>query len=172
MGIFRTIRKQVSSRDRMTLEITTEFDYSEIEDDLDDIENKAENFAPVFERIREDLKEHWASNFTKNGLPVGGWAPLDAGYASWKSVHFPGATPMVQTGQLFKSLSELRGTPNDIGRHQARFGTNIEHAKFHQMGTSKMPKRQLVYEPAEANQKWGRWAKNHLAGADLDAGDA
>ena len=66
MGIFRTIRKRVSSRDRMVLEITTEFDYSEIEDDLDDIENKAENFAPVFERIREDLQEHWAGNFTAN----------------------------------------------------------------------------------------------------------
>ena len=79
---------------------------------------------------------------------------------------------MVQTEQLFKSLSELRGAPNDIGRDVARFGTNIEHAKFHQMGTSKMPKRQLVYEPAEAHEKWGRWAKNYLAGADLDAGDA
>lgn len=155
----------------MTLEITTEFDYGELEDDLDDIENKAENFAPVFERIREDLQEHWAGNFTQNGLPVGGWAPLDAGYASWKAVHFPGATPMIQTGQLFKSLSELRGAPNDIGKRTARFGTNIEIAKFHQMGTTKMPKRQLVYEPAEAHVKWSHWIKNHLAGADLDAGD-
>ena len=50
MGVFRTIRRRAASRDRMTLEITTEFDYGELEDDLDDIENKAENFAPVFER--------------------------------------------------------------------------------------------------------------------------
>jgi phage gpG-like protein len=156
----------------MTLEITTEFDYSEIEDDLDDIENKATDFHPVFERIRDDLEDHWKANFTSNGLRVGGWAPLDAGYAAWKSIHFPGATPMIQTGQLFRSLSDLHGSPNDIGAHEARFGTDIEHAKFHQLGTSKMPKRQLVYEPAEAGEKWGRWAKNYLAGSSLDMGDA
>jgi phage gpG-like protein len=36
---------------------------------------------------------------------------------------------------------------NRISRHSARFGTGIPYAKFHQEGTSRMPKRQLVFIP-------------------------
>ena len=158
------IRRAVGRRgDRMQLKIEAEFNPDDLEDELDDIKNRSRDFTSVFSRIEEDLRKHWAGSFASNGLPVGGWAPLDAKYAAWKATHFPGAT-MVRSGKLFKSLSERHGATSDIGRHDARFGTKIEYAKFHQMGTSKMPKRQLVYEPAEANLKWSGWVKDHLEG--------
>ena len=147
---------------RTEITIDTKFDPGPLTDHIDDMQRRSRNVRPVFQRIRDDLRKHWPENFTANGLPVGGWAPLDAEYGAWKAAHYPGAPPLVQTGQLFKSLSELRGSPNDIGRLRATFGTDIEHAKFHQMGTSKMPKRQIIYEPAEAQSRWGNWIADYI----------
>lgn len=101
-----------------------------------------------FAGAREILSSANAANFASNGLPVGGWAPLDTEYAAWKATRFPGAPPLVQEGQLFRSLVALSGGVNSIGRTTAEFGTNIKYAKFHQYGTSKMPKREIVFEPA------------------------
>lgn len=101
-----------------------------------------------FAGARQLLAAANSANFSSNGLPVGGWAPLDAQYAAWKTVRFPGAPPLIQEGQLFRSLVTLTGGVNSIGRTTAEFGTNISYAKFHQYGTSKMPKREIVFEPA------------------------
>jgi len=107
---------------------------------------RGKSFAPVLEWAKADLRKSFATNFASNGLLVGGWAPLDAEYAAWKSVRFPGAPTLVQTGELFRSLStdNFSGAarPNEIV-----IGTNLRYAKFHQYGTSKMPKREIVFEP-------------------------
>lgn len=55
---------------------------------------------------------------------------------------------MVISKKLFNSLRNLNGPANRINDTTAEFGTDVEYAKFHQYGTNKMPKRQLVYEPA------------------------
>jgi len=154
-------------RDRMTLEIKAEFDPDELKDEIRGIKERSKNFTHIFLRIKEDLRQHWAGNFTSNGLPVGGWDPLDPEYAAWKSSHFPGPT-MIRTGRLFRSLTQLDGNASDVGRREATFGTKIEYAKFHQYGTLKMPKRQLVYEPAGASLRWGEWAADYLAGSVAD----
>lgn len=131
---------------------------------IDGWQDRAKNFKPVFKKIQKQLERSWADNFTVGGLLAGGWAPLSARYGAWKSVHFPGTAPMVRTGNLFKSLSDLRGAPNEINKTSARFGTNIEYAKFHQYGTSRMPKRQVVYEPTRARSEWAELAKDHILG--------
>tara|TARA_Y100000310_G_scaffold318591_1_gene372871 strand:- start:35 stop:550 length:516 start_codon:yes stop_codon:yes gene_type:complete len=154
-------------RDRMTLEIKAEFDPDELKDEIRGIQKRAKSFIPIFLRIKEDLRQHWAGNFASNGLPVGGWDPLDPEYAAWKSAHFPGPT-MVRTGRLFRSLTRLEGNASDLGGREATFGTKIEYAKFHQYGTLKMPKRLLIYEPAGASQKWAEWAADYLAGSFAD----
>jgi phage gpG-like protein len=57
---------------------------------------------------------------------------------------------MVQNGKLMKSLMNLNDrSANSISDMNAEFGTSVEYAKFHQYGTSKMPKRQVVYVPVE-----------------------
>lgn len=109
---------------------------------------RADNYIPVFIWARQELERSNAANFTANGLPSGkAWAPLDPQYGSWKSTRFPGAPTMVRTGNLFRSLTNMRGLPSFIRRDTAQFGTDVEYAKFHQTGTSKMPKRQIVFEP-------------------------
>lgn len=159
MGIINRARRARG----VQIEFDTKFNTQPLKREINGMERRSKDFTPVFERIRDDLEQHWAGNFTSQGLPVGGWAPLDAEYASWKSVRYPGAPPMVQTGKLFNSLSSLRGNPNEIHPMRAVFGTDIEWAKFHQMGTNKMAKRQIVFEPVEAGVRWGDWAAEYMA---------
>lgn len=105
---------------------------------LDGMSGRATNFRPIFWYARKELELANAANFTTRGLPSGGWAPRSQVY-TWPI--------MRKTGTLFTSLTSLRGAPNDIGRKQAIFGTNVEYAKFHQRGTRNMPKRLVVFEP-------------------------
>lgn len=133
---------------------------------LDETLDRARDFKPVFKKIRKDLEQLWKQNISASGLPSGGWAPLDAEYASWKSKHFPGTTPMFRSGALFRSLSSLRGKPNEIGRMSATFGTNIKYAEFHQSGTKNMPSRKIIFVTPLLEQKWAGWAADYLADAE------
>jgi phage gpG-like protein len=114
---------------------------------LEKIKIRAEHPREIFERARVMLGTAFADNFAQAGLPSGGWAPLDARYAAWKSVHYPGAPMLVQDGQLLSDLTTLRNTASRILDTEAEFGTAIEYAKFHQYGTSKMAKRKVIFEP-------------------------
>lgn len=142
--------------------ITTVDDFSDIHDKLDDMSDRADNFQPIFKKMRRDLEDAWTDNFAKLGSATGGWAPLDAQYGAWKSVHFPGRPPMIRSGKLFKSLGNLRGAPNEIRDGYAVFGTNVEYAKFHQYGTTKMSKRPVVFEPFDFARKWSEETANYI----------
>lgn len=117
---------------------------------------RSDKFQPVFVWAQAFLRAAFAANFAASGLPSGGWAPLDAEYGSWKSVRFPGAPPLVRTGKLFNSLTTTANTATSIKGSSAEFGTTVEYAKFHQRGTSKMPKRQIVFEPPLFAGEMGR----------------
>jgi phage gpG-like protein len=54
---------------------------------------------------------------------------------------------MEASGRLKDSLVRLDGPANKIRLMSAEFGTDVEYAKFHQYGTTRMAKRQIVYEP-------------------------
>ena len=134
----------------------------EIDVDIDDamrmlqgMDRRAKNFKPVLEWARREMMKANAENFTANGLPAGGWDPRKRDYA-WPI--------MRKSGALFKSLTSLRGAANHIGRNHAYFGTNIEYAKFHQYGTSKMAARKIVFEPAGYARELGDEAAKHIIG--------
>jgi phage gpG-like protein len=153
----------------MKLDIEISFDDDDAQDMVSDIVERGRDFRPVFRQIREDLRAAFSRNFASNGLEVGGWRPLDADYASWKSVNFPGAPPMVRTGALFRSLSSLRGKGNEIDRNSARFGTSgIRYASFHQYGTTKMPKREVVFIPQGAEVRWSKMAVEYLTDGEME----
>ena len=136
---------------------------NDIPDEIEKIKDNLDDFGPVFKEAKEDLKTLWKNNFLQNGLPAGGWKPLDAEYGSWKSVHFPGKGPMVRSGKLFQSLSDLRGNPNKIDKKEATFGTNIKYAEFHQSGTRNMPARPVVFVTERYERKWADAAAEHAA---------
>jgi hypothetical protein len=95
--------------------------------------------------VNASLKKYLIENFTAQGLPSGGWKPLDAEYGSWKSAHFPGAPILVQSGALFAKV--VKGPDLDGGKRGATFSFGGEIAKFHQYGTTKMAKREIIFSP-------------------------
>lgn len=149
--------------DRLRVQIKPTFDADDAIDSIEDMRKRAKDFGPVFKKIRDELEEVWSNNFMTNGLPSGGWAPLDPGYASWKSVNFPGMPPMIRSGKLFSSLGNLRGTVNVIKDRSATFGTPVKYAEFHQLGTTRMPMRRVVFEPLGSSEIWAEWAAEHVA---------
>ena len=134
---------------------------------LASIGSRGLDFTPVLLKAKADLLLANASNFTTNGLLVGGWKPLDASYASWKSTRFPGAPTMVQTGKLFNSLTSQNAAFSTMTNTSLTLGTNVEYAKFHQYGTTKMPKRKIVFEPAGFTKKVNENAVSWMANGDI-----
>jgi len=146
----------------MTAHIKVDVDVADTVLYLTRVEERADNLIPVWQWARNELERSNAANFAQNGLPSGkAWDPLDPQYGAWKSSRFPGMPTLVRTGKLFNSLTNLKGLPNYVRKDSASFGTNVEYAKFHQQGTFKMPKRQILFEPplfafrlAERTNKW------------------
>lgn len=126
------------------------------------MKKRANDMRPVLWRAHQWLRFANEENFRQGGLPSGGWSPLDPQYAAWKKVREPGAPQMIRTGRLYSSLSSLTGPPNSVDLMTATFGTSIEYAKFHQYGTTKMPKRKVVYEPLGFASRLGAVAATYV----------
>jgi phage gpG-like protein len=137
-------------------------DVKESLEQMDGMKNRSKNFASVFEWAKHELEKANAENFALGGLPSGGWAPLSPRYAAWKSVHFPGSPVMVQTGELFRSLTSLTNSAETITPTSASFGTTVEYAKFHQYGTRKMPARTIIFCPIEFADNVADKARDHI----------
>lgn len=147
----------------LIVEITAELKPRNGFDRIDDIQRRMKTYRPIFNDIRADLEESWSHNFETGGGHYGGWAPLSPKYALWRGSPEP---ILIRTGRLFNSIRNLHGAPNLILDHEASFGTNVEYAKFHQYGTTKMPKRPIIFEPHHAANKWGGWAAKYLANGE------
>lgn len=129
-----------------------------------DMKRRGKDFAPVFREARSGLEAWNSANFTQNGVPSGSpWNALHASTLQWKAMHYPGTSPMVRTGKLFRSLTSLKGPANKINGNEAEFGTNIEYAKFHQYGTTNMAARKLVFEPPLFARRLAQIAANYQA---------
>jgi phage gpG-like protein len=133
------------------------------------MKKRANDMRPVLWRAKQWLRFANEENFRQAGLPSGGWSPLDPQYGAWKRMHEPGAGTMVRTGRLFRSLSSLDGPANRIDLMDATFGTTVEYAKFHQYGTTKMPKRKVVYEPVGFASRFGEVAATYVAHGNVKA---
>lgn len=134
----------------MAQEISIDIKTGNAEQMLAGIQSRLTTIVPLFPKAKKYIAAANVNNFTTNGLPVGGWKPLSAKYGSWKSINFPGAPTMVRTGRLFSSLASLRGPENKSTNTEMTFGlasNEVEYAKFHQFGTTKMPKRKIVFAP-------------------------
>jgi len=132
----------------------------EMKDELDAIGDRMDDLRPVWPRANASLKKYLIENFTAQGLPVGGWKPLSAEYGSWKSSRFPGAPLLVQTGALFEKVAG--GPEIDGGKRSASFAFSGDIAKFHQYGTTKMPKREIIFSPELWEQEVAEMVQNYI----------
>jgi phage gpG-like protein len=147
-----------------TLIIDIEIDIDEPQEKFEDMVDHSKDMRSVWRYAKKKLETSFSQNFLSGGSLVGGWAPLDRGYAAWKIANFPGAKKMNIDGKLFRSISTLEESAvNKIEKTSAAFGTEVKYAKFHQYGTTKMPKRPIIFEPSNVANKWGKWAVKYIA---------
>ena len=142
--------------------IDIDIDMNDTKERLRDMRKRARDLKPVFRWARRELREQYTENYKEKGLMVGGWAPLDAEYSAWKfeNYRFPGI--LVRTGDLFQGVSRLNY--NEVDRDRAVFGVQgIEYARFHQTGTSKMPQRKIIFEPAGFAEKLGERTARYVS---------
>ena len=143
--------------------IDVEVRIEKVQNLIDDIGDRCTEVKPVFQWAHQVLKKTFAENFASNGLPVGGWSPLDAEYAAWKARALPGRTTLIRSGELFRSLSELSDpSVNEINKLSATFGTGLNYAPFHQNGTPNMPKRQILFIPQSFISEFAEKVANYI----------
>lgn len=96
-------------------------------------------FAPQF---FDDIQK----NFASSGRFVGGWRALSPRYAAWKMKHYGPLPILVRGGTLSESL-RIGGRGNVIRALKMRgeFGSQVPYLPFHQRGTRRMPKRQVLF---------------------------
>ena len=143
--------------------IDVEVRIEKVQNLVDDIRDRCTDAKPVFRWAHQVLKKTFAENFTSQGLPVGGWSPLDAEYAAWKARKLPGRPTLIRSGELFRSLSELSDpSVNEINKLSATFGTGLSYAPFHQNGTTNMPKRQILFIPQSFVDEFAEKLANYI----------
>lgn len=85
----------------------------------------------------------------------GEWQQLSPRYAAWKQQHFPGKPLLVASGNLRDSLTGSR-SPFSVMEMQPRslaVGTSVPYARYHQLGTSRMPARPpIIIDDATLNR--------------------
>jgi phage gpG-like protein len=138
-------------------------DIDEAKDRLDNMLDRMNDFSPILRHAGEKLERVYSENFTTMGamsakaMLRGAWPPLDPQYAAWKAMRYPGAPPLVQTGELFRSVSNLtKGPVNSISDHEAVFGVVGKIPKFHQYGTENMPARKIIFVPKDFDRDMGK----------------
>ncbi|MCK9569881.1 hypothetical protein M0R72_13135 [Candidatus Pacearchaeota archaeon] len=128
-----------------------------------------QDLTQPFNEIANDFLEIERKQFdSEGGYGSGGWANLSntktspstgkkiVGYADWKAAHFPGASILVRWGNLRDSLTQFGDTYHirEVEPMKMVLGTDLPYAKYHQTGTSKMPKRRPIDLTEDDKTRW------------------
>lgn len=133
--------------------------------ELTALSGKMQNLRGLFEQVLEpDIYEWQTERFDAEGKPER-WARLSARYAAWKARRYPGRRILEREGLLREGLTR-RG-----GRFQVRrvtdasleLGTSAPYAQFHQFGTRRMPRREIVTITGDDERRWARLAEDYFA---------
>ena len=110
------------------------------------IERGLESLKPLWGEFQEQFQKDERDLFA-----AAPWPPLSERYAEQKRRQFGNKPLLRATDALFESLTEAgaEGSVRRIDDLQAEFGTSVEYAPFHQLGTSRMPARPPLIEPEE-----------------------
>lgn len=113
------------------------------------------DLRPVWPRIRDDFIANERKQFSSEGRHgSGGWTPLSAKYAAWKARVAPGKPILELSGALRQSLTGGSGFIYRTGRQSLAIGTKIPHARYHQTGTRRMPRRAPVELTEAQKTSW------------------
>lgn len=131
--------------------------------------DNAGDMSPAFREIVDDFAKLGFRQFQSEGrLASGGWAPLAASTIAAKGHD----TILSATGDLETSLT---GTSDGglrsvkIGRDEMEFISRVPYARYHQRGTSKMPRRRPFELRDRDRRKVVKRMQDHLV-KDLNRG--
>lgn len=114
--------------------------------------NDIKDLSPAWDEVGDIVRGNFGDQFLTQGALYGtgggGWAPLAPSTQRDRARHGYNPTwPILQRDDtLFDSLviKGSLGNINEVRADGASFGTRIPYARFHQDGTRKMPRRQVV----------------------------
>lgn len=132
--------------------------------------DQATDLREFFDETVDDFQEVVSEQFDSVGGRVGGWRPLSPRYAAWKSKHAPGKPILQLTGAMRRSLvATTEQTIREVKRDFMRWGTRDPKARFHQRGTSRMPKRQIIaFDEADKMRVMKRLQRHLVATANRE----
>lgn len=103
------------------------------------------DMAPALRDVGDLLRLHFKAQFLTEGLQGGKkWAPLTPKYAAWKLKKVGPQRILRLHGDLEKSFTNKPMGVEEVGPREARFGSDVRYAVFHQFGA---PRANLVARP-------------------------
>lgn len=114
----------------------------EVAVDIKVIRGRAEDVSRVWPSVGQYLSREVRKQFVTEGAHFGTpWKPLKPAYRLWKIRNGFSRKILRRTGELLQSFT---GRPMDIERYQrqeARFGSDLDKARWHNFGTKRNGKR-------------------------------
>lgn len=148
----QTVLKFIGGEMLLSLEANkSEIDYVK---DLEGVIARSTNMTPAMKKIGLYLLGVNLRNFEAEGRP--GWIPLKAATIADRIQKGFGSGPiLVRSGILKRSLTEL-GAPFQVFRPRPKslqVSSNVSYFKFHQKGTTFIPKRAMqAYQKQDKSQ--------------------
>jgi phage gpG-like protein len=116
---------------------------------------RATDLRPAFREMAQILRENATRQFeSAGGHGSGGWAPLAPSTRRRKEGAGLSEGILQMTQRLRESLT-TDSSPDaivDYDRESFKFGTRVSYTKYHQSGTSRMPRRRVL-ETTKAERK-------------------
>ena len=148
--------------------MTIEVDFEPLYRTLRELRERADDVSPAWQKWGDEIVLEEAQQFALLGVRFGSaWAALSPKYARWKALHYPGKPIMRLTDRLMDSLTKRPMGVERVSSKSAEFGTDVPYAHWHQDGTSKMPKREIMAETSVLAAHAKRLITRHIVKGDL-----
>jgi len=138
--------------------------------DLKDLEHFLEGLPAKLQEATEltlqksalEIEKRIKEQFQTEGKAYGeGWQPVKEKYLQWKIRKGYSEKTLHRTTTLSQSFSSV------VMPFEARIGTEVEYAIFHELGTSKMPARPFAKPVAEKFQEQRVAEKFFISALDM-----
>lgn len=129
--------------------------------DLERVGVRAADVRPLWAELDGIFHADEARRFGEQGP---GWQQLAQATEENKARLGQPDRILVATGVLERSLTAAATGLGDSTFDALRFGTDVDYARFHQFGTSKMPVREVVGLSPEAIEAMAQVVKTYIGG--------
>lgn len=114
----------------------------------------------VLAYLRRQTVTQFATQGTRSGSP---WQPLNPTYAAWKAVRYPGQPILRASDRMFGSLLGSNNEAiEEMQRQSFTYGTRTPYARYHQKGTPRMAKREILAVTEEDRREIKTRVRAHL----------